>query len=209
MKITINTSRYLIRAFFLLLVSLVVSSCTIPTAQPTTAPTDTISGVTDISPTHTPVGAWATYRNTEYGFQLSYPEPGQLMEGADGHSARIDLPYTPGTNLQEKYAQIDVQENPDVCSSPLAQGYESGTLQVDQVTINGSDFHTISGSEGAAGNIYEWTAYSATKNGICVSISFVLHATNPFNYPTPPPEFDRSSESGVFMEIISTFTWTE
>jgi hypothetical protein len=159
--------------------------------------------------TNTPESTWKTYQNTTYGFKLSYPEQGQATEGEDGRSARIDLPFAEGTNLQEKYVQIDVLENPGECTSPLAQGYAPEAIQSDQVTESGIDFNIASGSEGAAGSIYEWTAYTTTRDSTCVSISFVLHATNPLNYSTPPPEFDRASETGVFTEIISTFTWME
>jgi hypothetical protein len=209
MKATPMISRSRARGLFLFIVSLAFAACTIPSVQPTTPPADTVSGITAVSPTQTPASKWKTYQNTDYGFQVSYPEQGRLMEVSKGAIKRIDLPFTQGTNLEEKFVQIDVQENPEVCNSPFAQGYEPGALQADTVTLNGIDFHITSASEGAAGNYYDWTAYSTTRNEVCVIISFVLHSTNPFNYPTPPPEFDRPSEAGVFTEIISTFKWTE
>jgi hypothetical protein len=210
MKTTFDNYRYLFRSLVVFLVSLMIlSACASPTAQPTSASTNTGSGITVVSPTQTPQSTWKTYQDTTYGFQLSYPEQGTLAEGTDGQGTRIDLPFAAGTNLHEKYVQIDVLENTDVCSSPLAQGYEPETLQEEQISVNGIDFHTASGGEGAAGNIYEWTAYTTTRDSTCVSVSFVLHSVNPFNYPTPPPEFDRASETGVFAEIISTFTWTK
>lgn len=202
-------SRYSTRGLALLILSLVVAACAIPPFQPTSTPTDTGPGITAISSTQTPAGTWKTYKNTNLGFQLSYPEQGWQAEVAEGGITRIDLPFIPGTNLEEKFVQIDTQENTEVCSSPLAEGYEPGALQTEMVTLNGTDFHITSGSEGAAGNYYDWTTYSATRKGVCVIISFILHSTNPFNYPTPPPEFDRPSETAIFTEIISTFMWTE
>lgn len=191
-----------------------ISACKSPTVQGTITPTNTEAIPTKTAPHRTPSGeatatiSWKTYQNAEYGFQLSFPDQGLVMEGAGERSARIDLPFTSGTNLQEKYVQVEVQENPVECSSPLAQGYAPNTLQEGAVTINGIDFHTTSGEEGAAGNIYQWTAYSTSKDSTCVSVSFILHATNPDNYPTPPPEYDKASESAIFTEIISTFKWT-
>lgn len=209
MKTAINNIRYRFSILVLILVSLTFSACASPTIQPTSASTNTGPGITATSPTNTPESTWKTYQNTAYGFQLRYPEEGIVTEGEDGKSARIDLPIAEGTNLHEKYVQIDVMENPDQCSSPLAQGYAPGALQEQQVNVNSVDFRTASGEEGAAGNFYEWTAYTTTRESTCVSISFVLHSVNPSNYPTPPPEFDRVVETEVFTEIISTFTWTE
>lgn len=209
MKTTDFFSRTFNRGLILYLLCLVATACVTPTAIPSPSASDTISKATGISPTDTQAYAGKNYQNTSYGFQLSYPEQGQLTEGTDGQLARIDLPIAPGTNLHEKYAQIDVQEDAGKCISPLAQGYDPGMLKTDQITVNGIDFNTTSGSEGAAGNYYDWIAYSTIRNGICISISFVLHSTNPFNYPTPPPEFDKPSETKVFMEIISTFKWME
>lgn len=208
METTFEKYRYYFIALLLVLVVYAVSACTSPTAQATSTPTS-------VSPTHTPageaveIGSWETYRNDSYGFQLSYPDQGQVAQVASESSARVNLSFIPGTNLREKYVQIDVLEDPQECRSPLSQGYPPDALQEGQETINGMDFHTVSGSEGAAGSIYEWTSYSATRDGICVSISFILHATNPLNYPTPLPEFDKSSEAGVFTEIVSTFRWTD
>lgn len=207
METTFEKHRYHLITFLSVLVIYAVSACTSPNGQATSTPS--------VSPTQTPAGeavetgSWETYRNENYGFQLSYPDQGQVAPAASESSARINLSINPGTNLREKYVQIDILENSEECSSPLSQGYAPGLLQEGQETINGIDFHTVSGSEGAAGNIYDWTSYSATRDGTCVSVSFILHATNPLNYPTPLPEFDKSSETGTFTEIMSTFKWTD
>lgn len=208
METTFEKYRDHLITFLLVLVVYAISACTSPTSQATSTPSA-------VSPTRTPagkaveIGSWETYRNESYGFQFSYPDQGQVAQGAGEGNARVDLPFTPGTNLREKYVQIDVQENLQECSGPLSQGSPPDVLQEGQETINGVSFQTTSASEGAAGNFYEWTSYSATRDGACISISFILHTTNPLNYPTPLPEFDKSSEAGVFAEIMSTFKWTD
>jgi hypothetical protein len=77
------------------------------------------------------------------------------------------------------------------------------------VTINGVTFLKETGSEGAAGSLYEWEAYSAIRpnTNACVSVAFVLRSSNPGNFTTPPPPFDKVAESAVFQTIMSTFVW--
>lgn len=208
MKTSMMISRFFSLGLILCLLCLAATACVPPSSIPSTSPSEIVSKVIEATPTHTPSKVWSTYQNTDYHFQLSYPIHAQMKQGANGYIARIDLPITPGTNLLDKYFQIDIQENTAECISPLAQGYEPGALKTDQVILNGIEFQLNTGSEGAAGNYYEWTSYSTTRDGICVSISFILHSTNPFNYPTPPTEFDRASETSVFIEIVSTFKWT-
>ena len=64
-----------------------------------------------------------------------------------------------------------------------------------------------SGADAGAGHFYEWIAYSTSKNNVCASLTFVLHSTNPGNYTTPPPLFDKPAESDVFAPILATFAW--
>lgn len=150
--------------------------------------------------------AWKVCQSRAYGFEVEYPPDAVLLDETD-ISARVDLPVVPGTNLSEKYLQIDVTENAEGCSSPLAAGYAPGMIPTEEVLRNDVVFLIESGSDAGAGNYYDWTAYSTSQNGTCVSLSFVLHSTQRLNYPTPPPEFDVEEESQVFEEIVSTFRW--
>ena len=61
------------------------------------------------------------------------------------------------------------------------------------------------GAEGAAGSLYEATAYSTLQGNACISLSFVLRSANLGNFPTPPPAFDKAAELAVFPIIMSTF----
>jgi plastocyanin len=118
------------------------------------------------------------------------------------------LPFTPGTNLVEKYLDVNVATNATTCSSPLTQGYAPGSFQSQQVTINGINFVNESGSNAGAGNIFNWVAYSILQGTNCISLGFTLHSTNPGNSPTPPPAFDMNAESAVFSNIVSSFVFT-
>jgi hypothetical protein len=148
---------------------------------------------------------WLTYTNTAYGFRLQYPPGGSLVPGATAVAIRIQLPITPGTNLVEKYLDIDVQPGASPCESPLAAGYAPGFLTPTSLTINGLPWVRENSSEGAAGSIYDWTAYSTVSGSVCVSLTFVLHSHNPGVYVTPPPTFNLGAESLIFVSIVNTF----
>lgn len=82
-----------------------------------------------------------------------------------------------------------------------------GASTSENVTINGIQFLKETGSEGAAGSIFDWTSYSTLRNNACINLTFVLRSLNPGNFPTPPPLYDKAAESAVFSTIIGTFNW--
>ncbi|MBK9923783.1 MAG: hypothetical protein IPP66_00700 [Anaerolineales bacterium] len=148
---------------------------------------------------------WQKYFSEKYGFEVKYPNGSSLSDQTDVHT-RIGLPIvTAGTNLGEKYVDITVTENAATCKSPDTGGEVSAT---ENVTINNIQFLKETGAGVGAGNLYEFVAYSSVANNNCVSLTFVLHSTNPGNYETPPPVFDTASESAIFDSIIKTFDWT-
>lgn len=157
--------------------------------------------------TSTPISTtgWENYLNEKYGFEFKYPKDGTISNESDIH-ARITLPVVmSGTNLTEKYFDMSVLEGASTCKSPDVGGQPSAT---ENVTINSIQFLKETGTGVAAGNIYDFVAYSTSSNNNCVSLTFVLHSTNPGNYETPPPEFDKAAEAAVFDTIIQTFDWT-
>ncbi len=180
-----------------------VTPTVMPTATPTFMPTPTVTATSTATPTPTPfTGDWLLYTNSHYGFTLMYPPRLEDLPSQDPNYARIDLPFRHDTNLVEKYLEVIVAENLSVCKSPL------GSQSSEMVTINGIPFLKETGAEGAAGNLYQWVAYSTLRGNVCVSLDFVLHSLNPGNFPTPaPPVFDEAAESAVFGTIVSTFTW--
>ncbi len=169
-----------------------------PTPTPTQTPTPIPPTATPTSPT----GDWLTYTNTYYGFQFQYPPRLEDIPSQDNNYVRINLSIQGGTNLGEKYLEAYVRENLVTCQTSLPTNRPS-----EMVTINGIPFVKQTGMEPAAGNLYEWVAYSTLRNNACVSLDFILHSTNPDNSATPPPVFDHAAESAVFDLIISTFTW--
>ncbi len=161
------------------------------TGTPTATPTATS--------TQSSTSNWNTYQNIKYGFNFKFP-PGSVVTSQTDSAGRIFFPITTGTNLVEKYLDVTVVEDADPCESP-----SGGAATSEDVTINSTDFLKETGTGVATGNIYDWVAYSTTKDNACISMTFVLHSTDLGSYTTPPSPFDRTAESKVFDMIISTF----
>jgi hypothetical protein len=188
-----------------------------PTFTPTPAFTQTLppATATQGGPIFTPtsvftatptsvVNDWLTFTNSTFGFQFMYPPQGQIQAGSnDGDTIIRNLPIIqPGTNLGEKYLEVAAGENATECKS-LFPTQDLGVT----VTINGIDFLKQTGLEPAAGNIYQWVAFSTLRNGVCVSVNFILHSVNPGNFATPPPTYDFATEAAIFDQIIGTYMW--
>lgn len=183
-----------------------------PSATPTATPTLTASApAPSATPTATslpssPTDQWNTYRNYNFGFELRYP-PGSSFALNLPDTARLNLPFASGTNLVEKYLEINAQEYLGWCLSPLMQSLPLEALQLEMLVVDPLTFETVSFSEGVAGGRYDWTAYAVHNEAVCVTLDFVLHSSNPDNFPTPPPPFDADLEKRVFEQIVQTFVW--
>jgi hypothetical protein len=149
---------------------------------------------------------WLCYTNTTYAFEICYPSDATLSDETPAH-VRIHLTIAAGTNLLEKWMDVDGSSGPAECQSPQAAGYDPSAITASHHTIAGLDFYVQSAGEGAAGNIYQWTGYSTQRGIVCASLTGVLHSGNPGNYSTPPPLFDQAAQSGVFDQIAATFRW--
>jgi photosystem II stability/assembly factor-like uncharacterized protein len=156
-------------------------------------------------PTFTPVPAqWLTYTNQQYGFQFMYPPQSQILSQSPTY-LKMNLPFTQGTNLVEKYLETVVVENANPCQSPLSSTSPPGS-PTETIVINGIPFFKQVGGDAAAGNHYEWVAYSTLQGNACISMDFVLHSLGAID-PTPP-DYDKVAESAMFTQIMSTFAWT-
>jgi hypothetical protein len=173
-----------------------------PSVTPGFTPTPTTPSSTQApTATGTSISGWNTYQDVKFGFSFQFP-PGSSVSGQTDNSGRVTLPInTSGTNLSEKYLDVSVTEDAPTCKS----SHSNPTSTSENVTINGTPFLKETGSEGAAGNIYDWVGYSAYKGTDCISLNFILHSNNPGVFPTPPPVFDKAAESAIFDTIMSTF----
>nr|BAL57194.1 hypothetical protein HGMM_F48B01C10 [uncultured prokaryote] len=169
-----------------------------PTLPPSPTPTATLS------PTPAPPIQWSIYTNPIYHFTFWYPPSAQITEST-ANSLHMRLPFTPGTTLTDKYLDVSVAENAEICQSPLAtSSILSGS---ENVVLNGLSFLKQFGIEGSAGHVYKWVAYSTYQGNICVSLDFVLKSINPGVFLTPPPPYDEALESAIFEQMASTFAW--
>jgi len=89
----------------------------------------------------------------------------------------------------------------------VSPAVEPNPTSSENVTFNSIQFLKQTGQGAAAGNRYDWTAYSTTRNNACISLAFILHSANQGNYSPTPPAFDSAAESAVFSTVMSTFNW--
>jgi hypothetical protein len=176
------------------------------TAVPSETPSPTNTGAPDESATPTPTSTTGStsgyYQNTKYNFRFSLPSGANIVSQSDT-VGQVSLPImTAGTNLLSKYIQIHVREGINPCVSPAVDN----PLTTEDVTINNIAFTKQTGQGAAAGNRYDWTAYSTVSNNACISLAFVLHSANSGNYATPPPEFDKAAESAVIDATMATYS---
>jgi len=175
-----------------------------PTVLPPTATPTSIFTATPTVPTQTPIAGWLTFTNSTFGYQFQYPPQGQIRpDSTAGDTIITNLPIVQsGTNLVEKYLEVAAGANATECKS-LFQTQDPGVT----VTINGISFLKQTGMEAAAGSLYQWVAYATLRNGVCVSVNFILHSHHPSFFPTPPPVFDYDAETAVFGQIVGTYMW--
>jgi Ig-like domain from next to BRCA1 gene len=177
----------------------VATTAVATTAVPTTAvPPTTAVATTPVTP------AASAYQNAKYNFKFTLPSGAAIVSQTD-NLGRVSLPIiTGGTNLLEKYIQVNVEENKSPCtSSPAVDGAPTST---ENVTINNISFVKTTGQGAAAGNRYDWTSYATANNTSCISLAFILHSANPGNYSTPPPVFDSAKESAVIGTTMATYS---
>jgi len=178
-----------------------------PTFVSTPTPTSTPATIESPTPTITAFPTvpadWLTFTNSTFGFQFQYPPQGQIQADSNDSNTRINnLPIVqPGTNLEHKFMDVLVGQNVTECKSLQVQ--DPGVT----VTINGIPFLKQTGAQGAAGSLFQMVEYSTLRDGVCVNLEFVLQSHDPSFFPTPPPVFNYASETALFDQIVSTYTW--
>ncbi|MBI2644198.1 MAG: hypothetical protein HYW95_01660 [Candidatus Wildermuthbacteria bacterium] len=123
---------------------------------------------------------WATYRNAEHGYQISYPSDFFLKENSDiiaqdveAKGAALVFPkkYIPVENFFD--ANINILVGNNVCPN----------FPVKKIVVkNGMSFEQSEWTGSAAGNIYEGTVYTAKKENACYRITLQTHLGNAGNF---------------------------
>ena len=144
----------------------------------------------------------ATYESAA-GFSIQYPTSWQRLDTGD-YPIVFSTQAAPGTTLLEKRMEIDVRDLGLDCRQATYGGAIVGDTGTALLAEGGS-FVVESGTGIAAGNIYDWTSYSAKRGVNCVTITFVLHSADPGVYATAPPPFDKAAESAIFDELLGTY----
>jgi hypothetical protein len=154
-------------------------------------------------PTHLPRADWGDYHDGTAGFALQRPLSWrQSVTG--GYPVVFSLNAAPGTVLINKALLINVKPNSGACKETIYNQY-GGTPARQNVSVNGVAFLKETATGNNAGQIYNWTAYSTVRGPNCISVTFLLHSAAPDMFDSPPGSFDKTAESKVFDQILSTF----
>jgi hypothetical protein len=175
------------------------------TISPSGTPTPTNTGAPSATPTATATATTGTtgslYQDSKYNFKFTLPAGATIVSQSD-NAGEVSLPLvTTGTNLLDKSIKVNVVEGASPCTSPWAEN----PMSTENVTINNISFTKQTGQGAAAGNRYDWTAFSTTNNSACISLTFILHSANQGNYNPTPPAFDPAAESAVIGTTMATY----
>jgi hypothetical protein len=179
-----------------------------PTSTATAPQAPTLAGTAPAGPsaavpTQDEIAGWSSYHDDAGKFSLLYPSDWRRWD-TSGYPVIFSVQVPPGTTLGEKQMRINVIQGVAECSNANAGGPVDTAPPENVTTPGGITFLKESGADAGAGNVYLLTSYSVLHDTTCVTITFVLHSSNPQMYDTPPPDYDPVSESKVFGKILNT-----
>ncbi len=154
-------------------------------------------------PGHLPHVDWLAYHDDLAGFSIQVPLTWR-RQNPTGYPVVYALAAPPGTGLLEKRLEINVTPNAKACREST-YNRATETTPPANVLINGIPFVKETGSGIAAGNIYDWIAYSTLKGTNCITVTFVLHSASSGVYSTEPAPFDKAVETAIFEQMMATF----
>lgn len=141
-----------------------------------------------------------TYSSEKPTFSFEYPQNASLDKAGE-HPKITFVLEKDKTNLGEKFMEIMVKQGNATCPD---KGEMPEDSKPTHVSIKGVNYQKWAFSDAGAGNIYEIEEYVTQKEGFCICFRFVFHSSNPDNYDSPPPVFDRKAESTMIIPILES-----
>jgi len=177
------------------------------------------------------MAGWQTYRNIDFSstfeFKYPYPKGAGFVQPTYGHLENQVVQVNPnrfqvyqGTNYIDSGFTVSTTgaKNLDACLAVNDSAFQKNAFIQSQI-INGATFYKASGTDAAAGNIYNYEAYrtffslplSDYPNNLCLEIDLTVHTANVGNYSKEQhiKELDQSEPMAVLRQMLSTFKFDQ
>jgi hypothetical protein len=169
---------------------------------------------------------WSTYTNTNYGFQIQYPDDRELI--TDKNKATIGFIFSnfscekdalacfaykpekfPGTNFNGATISVNIARAEDGSTINTSVGCSNYGKDLDVVgtkIINGITFRRVNSSDGAGGHVGSVDDYITFASNQCFDVRIVYEtiSSTDFGLSKMTPEMERSILD-TFEQMLSTF----
>ncbi len=167
---------------------------------------------------------WKTYTNTQYGFEIKYPNGFELYTDVNKMKVLSYIPVCNPDMVVCLYYSKDNQKNTNFEGAGLSVDIlkDSGTnasclltKEVEEktgfITINGVNFDIYKGGGAAAGHFEEYFNYRAFKNNYCYQITLRKTEANISNFDPSlgVKEYDWNEVMVKQEQVLSTFKFTK
>jgi hypothetical protein len=165
----------------------------------------------DVTKTPTLVPEGTYLGNSQYGYELYYPDafseisspfaPLMIVDPLEGLEL-VDQRYLSGTNLKQVQVGIGATSNSSIVSSCLDYGEDE--------IISSIPYKKVESSEAGGGSIYWQINYRTLQKGTCYEVGFVIAYSNMDMYASGSVvEFDKNALLQEINQLMSTFLITE
>lgn len=121
-------------------------------------------------------GGTASFHSKELGVAFKYSSRWKVDESVDGVLVTVPENGFPRTNFVDANASVGMEKvSRKACHDVAADLHNAGNTKPRRVRVGANTYDMSSTREGAAGNVYEETAYRTFKGGTCYSIYLTVH----------------------------------